>query len=190
MRLTKRKNLLLMLIALPLLLYSCGSGDDSLPTKEEHDDREEKPIVVIVNPVTDLRAEETQNANELKVTWQNPKDQGIIRVELSYVLLAEDTKNKLLTQQVNATPGSKGSFLLKLAQYGNYEISAVAIDNYGRRSEKSTITATPSKTGFVIDWPALADSCTYVLIEQFMNKNTGTFWKSPKDISGGSFNIY
>lgn len=189
MRLTERKNLFLMLIALPLLFCSCGSGDDSLPTKEENDNKGEEPTI-IVNPVTDLKGEETQNANELKVTWQNPKDPRLIRVELSYALLTEGTENEPLTQQVNATSGSKGSYLLKLAQYGNYEISAVAIDNYGKRSEKVTITATPSKTGFVIDWSALADSCTYVLIEQFMNKNKGTFWKSPKDISGGSFNIY
>lgn len=46
------------------------------------------------------------------------------------------------------------------------------------------------KTDPVIDWSATADSCTYVLIEQFMNKEKGTFWKSPKDVSGGSYNIY
>ena len=36
------------------------------------------------------------------------------------------------------------------------------------------------KTDPVIDWSATADSCTYVLIEQFMNKEKGTFWKSPE----------
>ena len=48
----------------------------------------------------------------------------------------------------------------------------------------------PIKTDPVIDWAATADSCTFVLIDQFMNKEKGTFWKSPKDVSGGSFNIY
>lgn len=42
----------------------------------------------------------------------------------------------------------------------------------------------------VIDWTAVADSCTFVLVEQFMNKEKGTFWKSPKNVSGGSYNIY
>lgn len=41
-----------------------------------------------------------------------------------------------------------------------------------------------------IDWASAADSCTYVLIEQFMNKDKGTFWKSPKNVSGDSYNIY
>ena len=35
----------------------------------------------------------------------------------------------------------------------------------------------------VIDWTAVADSCTFVLVEQFMNKEKGTFWKSPKNVS-------
>lgn len=48
----------------------------------------------------------------------------------------------------------------------------------------------PVKTDPVIDWAATADSCTFVLIDQFLNKEKGTFWKSPKDVSGGSYNIY
>lgn len=55
--------------------------------------------------------------------------------------------------------------------------------------EKIKITETEKVTP-VIDWAATADSCTFVLIEQFMNKEKGTFWKSPKDVSGGSYNIY
>ena len=106
MRLTERKNLFLMLIALPLLFCSCGSGDDSHPTKEENDNNKGEEPTIIVNPVTDLKGEETQNANELKVTWQNPKDPRLIRVELSYALLTERTENEPLTQQVNATSGS------------------------------------------------------------------------------------
>lgn len=46
------------------------------------------------------------------------------------------------------------------------------------------------KTDPVIDWAATADSCTFVLVDQFLNKEKGTFWKSPKDVSGGSYNIY
>lgn len=46
------------------------------------------------------------------------------------------------------------------------------------------------KTNPVIDWTSAADSCTFVLVEQFMNKEKGTFWKSPKNVGGGSYNIY
>lgn len=39
-------------------------------------------------------------------------------------------------------------------------------------------------------WAALADSCTTVLIDNFMDKNTGTFWSTPNDVKGESKYIY
>lgn len=39
-------------------------------------------------------------------------------------------------------------------------------------------------------WANLADSCTTVLIEQFMNKPKGTFWATPANVSQNSSNIY
>lgn len=174
-----------------IFCISCGDNEP-ISDKEDtgNDDNQGGTPVVVVNPVTNLKAEETEKANELQVTWTNPKDKELIRVELIYRLQNEETDNEESFQQVKATPGKQGSFLLKLPVYGTYELSAVAIDNYGRRSEKTTITATPSETGLILDWNTLADKCTSVLIEQFMDKRKGTFWKSPQDVSGGSFNIY
>jgi predicted alpha-1,6-mannanase (GH76 family) len=39
-------------------------------------------------------------------------------------------------------------------------------------------------------WAALADSCTTVLIENFLNKDTGTFWSTPNDVMGETTYIY
>lgn len=39
-------------------------------------------------------------------------------------------------------------------------------------------------------WANLADSCTTVLINQFMNKPKGTFWATPANESNNSGNIY
>lgn len=41
-----------------------------------------------------------------------------------------------------------------------------------------------------LDWSGKADSCTYVLINQFMNKEKGTFWATPFDVNNNSNNIY
>lgn len=41
-----------------------------------------------------------------------------------------------------------------------------------------------------IDWSGLADSCTFVLTENFLNKDKGTFWATPQDMAGNSGNIY
>lgn len=166
-------------------LGSCESGDDSSPSppdKEKGDDSE-----IVVNPVSDLMAAETENPNELLLSWNNPSDEKLVRVEISYTLEGSDGQSPVV-QQEKVSPGKKGTSLLKFSVYGKYLISATAIDNYGRRSVPVTITGTPSKTGF--DWVSLADSCTFVLIEQFMNKKKGTFWISPKKLDSSAFNIY
>ena len=40
------------------------------------------------------------------------------------------------------------------------------------------------------DWAALADSCTNVLVVNFLDKTTGTFWSTPNDIERSSQYIY
>ncbi len=39
-------------------------------------------------------------------------------------------------------------------------------------------------------WAALADSCTFVLTDSFLDKTKGTFWSTPHDIDKSSGNIY
>ena len=39
-------------------------------------------------------------------------------------------------------------------------------------------------------WAALADSCTNVLVANFMDKSTGTFWSTPNDVARSSQYIY
>lgn len=41
-----------------------------------------------------------------------------------------------------------------------------------------------------ISWDKLADSCTFVLAENFLDKEKGTFWATPQDVSHNSGNIY
>lgn len=39
-------------------------------------------------------------------------------------------------------------------------------------------------------WEAAADSCTFILIDQFMNKNKGTFWASAENVLNNSSVLY
>ena len=39
-------------------------------------------------------------------------------------------------------------------------------------------------------WGALADSCTFVLVSNFLDKSTGTFWSTPNDVARSSQYIY
>ena len=58
-------------------------------------------------------------------------------------------------------------------------------NNSGNTNTKPEVT--PKDT---IGWAALADSCTTVLIDNFMDKSKGTFWSTPNDVEKSSTYIY
>jgi predicted alpha-1,6-mannanase (GH76 family) len=62
----------------------------------------------------------------------------------------------------------------------------------GCNSDKPNTPDTPDRppVASTPEWAGMADSCTTVLIDQFMDKSKGTFRKSPNDPSGGSEYIY
>lgn len=83
MRPTERYIWSFILIILPLAFYACGSGNDSLPPGSNSEKDKGEAPEVIVNPVTDLKAVETQKANELQLTWE--KKRGTITEEPSLI---------------------------------------------------------------------------------------------------------
>lgn len=167
-------------LLLLIFIFSCvGCGqtnDQEANTQEDNANTSQ----ITIPPVTNLKAKITQNPNELYLTWTNPSTvTNMAGVEIYYKKEGSDDEKKVSTLQ-------KGEgYVLQLASAELYSISVIVVDNYGRKSERATITATPSSKGV-----PLADSCTYVLIEQFMDKTKGTFWVSPKNISGNSANTY
>ncbi len=178
--------LLQFIVCLICFSISCGEGGND-NYSETNDERNKEPEIT-VSPVTNLEAKSTQIANQLLITWQNPNTPNLLGVELSYLQKNGGTHNG--KQIIQGAAGKTGNYTFQLPQYGTYEISAIAIDNYGHRSSAVTVIATPAETTVPFSWATLADSCTYVLIEQFMNKSKGTFWSTPKDISNESAYIY
>ena len=186
----KIHNLCLLLLFSFLLCATaaCSKEDEELTTeKEEQTDGGDGGTAdedeVVVPPVTNLKAVETQEANKLLVTWTAPAEAYFVEVSFWMVGTPEEEARK-------STGRSDESMTITVPVYGEYNLAAVAIDNYGHRSEAVRITATPAEKDFVYNWAALADSCTYVLIEQFLNKDRGTFWSTPHDVAGSSGNIY
>ena len=170
------KYVLLLLMSI-FLCIGCGETDDSETNTPENNTNTSQ---IVIAPVTNLKAKITQNPNELYLTWTNPSTvTNMVGVEIYYKL--EGFGNEKKVSMIQKGEG----YILRLASAESYSISVVVVDNYGRKSERTTITATPSSKGV-----PLADSCTYVLIEQFMDKTKGTFWVSPKNISGNSANAY
>lgn len=96
--------------------------------------------VVTVSPVNDLVVKKTEKANELQVTWTYPSE--ALSVEISCLPEGEDEAGAV-NNNIRRTTGDKGSFLIKVSEHGTYVVGAVAIDNYGNRSGKVTVKATP-----------------------------------------------
>ena len=163
-----------------IFIFSCiGCGETNEQDANTIEGNTDTSQITIA-PVTNLKAKITQNPNELYLTWTNPITvTNMLGVEIYYKQKGSNDEKRVNTIQ-------KGEgYVLRLTSAEPYFISVVVVDNYERKSERVTITAIPSNKGV-----PLADSCTYVLIEQFMDKTKGTFWVSPQNISGNSANTY
>lgn len=126
-----------------MCLVSCSGGNDSLADTSVEKEDEQK--TVIVEPISEFAAKETNKANELLLKWQNPS--GIAVVEILYFQKGKEELTGTMNVRVYGEKNS--TYILKLSEYGTYQISAVAIDNYGKRSEKVTISATPAKEDMI-----------------------------------------
>lgn len=121
------------------LFWSCKSSSNIDPTDTQEED---EPETVVVASVTDLSAEQTDKKNELRLSWSNPPNTA--SVMLSYTEEGTNKEN-IVTPHVRVEGANKSSYLLKLPRYALYKIAAVAVDNYGRKSEALTVTAAPAE---------------------------------------------
>lgn len=121
----KNYSFLLGLLILFFSVLSCGNKDEES-----------------VDPVRGLVAKGTDKANELELGWNNPPN--TVSVEISYLREGDDKANNMIIN-VKVYSENKSTYLVKLPLYGTYRIGAVAINNYGKRSEEVTVTATPAK---------------------------------------------
>lgn len=153
-----------------IFIFSCiGCGETNEQDANTIEGNTDTSQITIA-PVTNLKAKITQNPNELYLTWTNPITvTNMLGVEIYYKQKGSNDEKRVNTIQ-------KGEgYVLRLTSAELYFISVVVVDNYGRKSERVTITAIPSNKGV-----PLADSCTYVLIEQFMVKRKERFGYHPK----------
>lgn len=130
----------------PALLGACGSDSPIIDEKENgnNDNREQNTTVP---SVTELTVEKTEKANELQVNWVNPTE--AISVEISHLQEGDEEENAV-KKSVRISTEKKGSLLIVVPKPGTYVVTAVALDNYGKRSEKQSVTATPLREEEVV----------------------------------------
>lgn len=124
-----------------IFFLSCGGGDDSPLNENDQKGDDGQKNEAIIEPVTDFTAKETDKANELLLEWKNPS--GVVAVEISYFL--EKNEKSPVTTNVRVYGEKNSKYTLQLPEYGTYQIGAIAVDNYGKRSEKVTISGTPAE---------------------------------------------
>ncbi|WP_211245418.1 glycoside hydrolase family 43 protein [Sphingobacterium alkalisoli] len=132
------------------VLWSCKSSSNAIPTEKEEDDKK----TVVVASVSNLAAGETDKKNELKITWNNPT--ATVSVMISYTEEGTDEEHTV-TPHIRTEGENRSSYVLKLPRYATYKIAAVAMDNYGRKSESLTVTATPAKEDAPLSYEIIGD---------------------------------
>lgn len=165
-----------------IFFLSCGSGDDSSLNENEQKGDDGQKNEAIIEPVTDFTAKETNKANELLLEWKNPS--GVVVVEISY-FLAKNEKSPVITN-VRVYGEKNSTYTLRLSEYGTYQIAAVAIDNYGKRSEKVMISATPAEKD-AID-PDIIAEYKLPIADPFVLYHEGKYYAYGTRVNG--FEVY
>lgn len=126
-------------------LVSCN--DDNEKTLDEGKNTESGNVQEgSMDPITEFTAAATSKANELHLKWKNPSDAVLVEISYALVVGGGDTS---LTTNVRVYGEENSKYTLQLPEFGIYQIGAVAVDNYGKRSEKVTIWATPAKEDMI-----------------------------------------
>ena len=122
-------KLLLLSFLFTWTFSSCSDDDDETSLIKD-------PVIDTVAPVSLLRAEVTENENELLVKWTNPMNKDVYRA----VTTRAFSSSPIL---VEASKGTEGEVLITVPCYDVYTISAVAINKAGIRSPKESVKAEP-----------------------------------------------
>ena len=136
-----------------------------------------------MDPITEFTAAATSKANELQLKGKYPSD--AVLVEISYALEVGGGGIPLITN-VRVYGEKNSKYTLQLLEFGTYQIAAVAIDNYGNRSEKVTISATPAEKD-AID-PDIIAEYKLPIADPFVLYHEGKYYAYGTRVNG--FEVY
>lgn len=124
------------------LIWSCSEDDTVVTHQTTPDDN----IPATIAPVSGFTVAKTSTERELAVTWTNPEDEFLHKVEISYE--PEGVNSRNYTPEVvfvDAESAESGSIKLQMPEHGTYTIRAVAINTGGIRSSPVSAVGTPAK---------------------------------------------
>mgnify|MGYP000906049370 FL=1 len=98
-----------------------------------------------MSPVSNLKADATLLENEISLSWKNPVDKDLFKIEIIYEATGTKTRSSANPTLVDAVKGENVTYLITVPHYDAYKISLTAINRAGARSIKKTVEATPLK---------------------------------------------
>ena len=169
-----------------LVLWGACGGGESFVTDEKEDSKQDGQGQKIVSPVINLVVEKTERANELQVSWTSPV--GAISVEISCWMEGKDPVNAV-KKNIRIATEKVSTLLIVVSEPGNYIITAVAVDNYGRRSDELTVIATPLREEEVVRTRFLerADILMTSLINLYFGKSDRDCWNTKYPLATGPY---
>ncbi|KAA6312098.1 hypothetical protein EZS27_036911, partial [termite gut metagenome] len=122
------------------------------------------------------------------MSWKNPNNPSLWKVEIAYKLKNSQTTSGLIL--VDATAGEKDTLTIIVSEYGTYTIIAVSISESGKRSAQITTEGkprTPTPTLPVKDIPVFlerADVLMEAITKLYLDGKSRDIWSSNYPQSG------
>jgi hypothetical protein len=176
----KLSIIFLLLLSSCAVIISCKKDKEIEPPTDT--------IGKTIKAVTNLKAVATIDENELQVSWTNPTDDAILKVEITYTPNTAGVKSTPNPIVVNATSGAEVKISIMVPTTGTYIISAVAINKAGIRSEQSVVQAKPYAPGVVDLTPIFlkrADTLMTALTKLYLDGKQRDIWTNTYPFTTG-----
>jgi len=165
--------------SLCLSLFSCKKGNILFPGDE---------IGTTIAPVSQLTAVATTQKNELELSWTNPDDDNLLKIEISYSPASASATAAANPILLSATKASQIKYKLVFPSGARYTITLVAINKAGIKSSPVSVSATPL-TPVATDATPLflkrADTLMNSLVNLYLTGKPRDIWSSNYPQSDG-----
>jgi|GEM_PF-80281 len=168
--------ILISLFLCSFVLLSCSKNDSDLPTDT---------VGNTIAPVTELKALATKEENEILLRWNNPKDESLLKIEITYSSKNVSAKAAANPMLVDVNSGEGGESTLVVPGPGNYVITVVAINKAGAKSEAVSVEGTAGVESGIPLALRRADTLMTALTQLYLDGKPRDIWSANYPQSDG-----
>lgn len=190
-----------------LFIFSFVACSDETVDDDNNDLIVEDEVGTTISPVQDFKAEATSLENEIRLSWKNPSDKDLFKVEITYEAKGSVVRASANPTLIDAVQGKDETYLLAVPDYRTYKVSVAAINKAGIRSIKRSVDIAPLKPDELVASMAVflgrADTLMTSVVNLYLGgprdvwnssypKATGPYWDGDAVVwgQGGGFSGY